>query len=267
MMNKMPRLSKSGVEYIDYSWGIFSGCRNLQEGICQVKACWAKSLSQRFTDIFPNGFEPTFYPEAIHSPTHLQKPSIISVGWMGDIIGYCKSVSEQSLIYQTIMQNPRHTFLFLTKNLENLSFWSPFPANAGVGVTITNGMKAIEDERNPLAYLRKVESKIKYISFEPLLSRWDTEAFNCVDRLAEAFALAGINWVIIGQQTPIRAATTPKIEWIKEIVQACDKAIIPVFLKNNLMPLLLKEDKLPVWAMQNWERNKKFELRQEFPNA
>ena len=154
IMKNMPRLSKSGVKYIDYSWGIFSGCRNLQVGICKVKACWAKSLSQRFTDIFPNGFEPTFYPEALLSPSHLKKQSIISVGWMGDIIGYCKSESEKSLVYQTILQNPQHKFLFLTKNPENLKSWSPFPDNAYPGVSVTDSSNYIEDNETVLSRWR-----------------------------------------------------------------------------------------------------------------
>ena len=43
-------------------------------------------------------------------------------------------------------------------------------------------------------------------------------------------------WVIIGSQT--RPYKPPKIEWVREIVEACDKARIPVFLKDNLKPLI-----------------------------
>ncbi|KKM95107.1 hypothetical protein LCGC14_1191450 [marine sediment metagenome] len=260
-MNKMTRLSKSGVEYIDYSWGIFSGCHNLQEGICQVKACWAKSLSQRFTDIFPNGFEPTLYPEAISSPSQLKKPSIISVGWMGDIIGYCKRVSERSLIYQTILQNPQHKFLFLTKNPENLKSWSPFPDNAWVGVSATD----TASYQDACVGLREVEAKVRFISFEPLLGAIYTQILNPIPPYYNPRGIP-FDWVIIGQKTPASSATTPKIEWIKEIVGACDKAGIPVFMKNNLAPLLIQEKDgnkyAPIWANGGYGT-----LRQEFPNA
>lgn len=47
---------------------------------------------------------------------------------------------------------------------------------------------------------------------------------------------AGISWVILGSQT--RPTVMPRIEWVEEIVRACDKAGIPVFLKDNLKPLL-----------------------------
>jgi len=54
------------------------------------------------------------------------------------------------------------------------------------------------------------------------------------DCMAEYLKERGINWVIIGQQTSVKASTQPKIEWIREIVEACDKAKIQVFLKDNL---------------------------------
>ena len=46
---------------------------------------------------------------------------------------------------------------------------------------------------------------------------------------------AGISWVVIGSQTkPYRP---PVISDVQEIVEACGKAGIPVFLKDNLNPL------------------------------
>jgi len=80
---------------------------------------------------------------------------------------------------------------------------------------------------------------------------------------------AGITWLICGQQTPIKKATMPKIEWISEIVEACDNAGIRVFLKNNLKPLFVSSHK---WgtdlscAVKEWVRGEYPILRQGFPN-
>lgn len=68
---------------------------------------------------------------------------------------------------------------------------------------------------------------------------------------------AGITFVIIGQQTPIRKATMPKLEWVREIVEACDKAGVPVFLKDNLIPILPEKTRREIWGQ--------VVLRQEFP--
>ena len=63
----------------------------------------------------------------------------------------------------------------------------------------------------------------------------------------------GLDWVIIGQQTPVRSSTMPKVEWIREIVQAADQAGIPVFLKDNLKNYVSDPEN--------------FKLRQEFPKV
>ena len=54
--------------------------------------------------------------------------------------------------------------------------------------------------------------------------------------LSNKLTEAGISWVIIGAQT--KPTVYPRIEWVQEIVEACDKAGIPVFQKDNLKPLL-----------------------------
>jgi hypothetical protein len=76
-MNKTLRLSKSGIEYLTHCWNFYSGCYNWKNGVCPVEKCWAKGITERFPGHYPNGFEPTIYPEAFLSPLHLKKPSII----------------------------------------------------------------------------------------------------------------------------------------------------------------------------------------------
>ncbi len=72
-------------------------------------------------------------------------------------------------------------------------------------------------------------------------------------------AEAGISWVIIGSQTkPYRP---PEISDIKEIVEACDKAGIPVFLKNNLYDLFMNAPHSDLF----WEDMSN--LRQELPDG
>ena len=228
-MNKKVRLSKSGIEYLDYQWGIFSGCENWAYGICPVPNCWARSLAYRFPNHYPDGFNPHYYPEAIDSPKHLKKPSIIGVGWVGDVIGYGLAYKEQ--IFGTIEQCPRHTFLFLTKNADQLIKWGKFPENCWVGVTATDRLMWF----NAIWQLQDIKATVKFLSFEPLL-KWqhlEKEPIDTVSFTADWFRRAGISWLIIGAQT--KPTVYPKIEWVEEIVRACDKAGVKVFLKDNLL--------------------------------
>jgi len=78
---------------------------------------------------------------------------------------------------------------------------------------------------------------------------------------------AGISWVILGSQT--KPYKPPKIEHVQEIVEACNKAGIPVFLKDNLKPLLRNsEGWTPALYVSAREPDGSNEyLRQEMPNG
>ena len=76
---------------------------------------------------------------------------------------------------------------------------------------------------------------------------------------------AGIGWVIIGAQT--KPYKPPEIEWVKEIIEACDKAGVKVFLKNNLLKLLPVEK--PYWVGLTGKKDEHLtaKLRQEIPRV
>jgi protein gp37 len=129
-----------------------------------------------------------------------------------------------SVLQSVVAPYPQRTFIFLTKLPQELQKHNPWPENCWVGCSIP------KDEGTPLLHMRAVQARVKFISFEPLLVRIPPD-------MDQSFRAAGIGWVIIGQQTPIRRHMIPE-EWVRDIERAADKAGIPVFLKNNLRPLL-----------------------------
>ena len=280
-MNKLIRLSPTGIEYGDYAWNFASGCGNCTDGKCNSGGfnCWAYSITQRFGGHYPKGFNPTIYPEALHSPLYLKKPSRILCAFMGDLFWDCpefnpgrknilhgftedgssrEDISLKRIIYYVVESCPQHTFLFLTKQPQNLIRWSPFPDNCWVGVSATGSLML----GKAIAHLSGIEAKIKYISFEPLLE--DIVYEGDVVKVASLLNRTGINWVIIGAQT--KPYKPPKIEWVQEIVEAADEAGIPVFLKRNLEPLLPFDNK-NLWAFRpaNDVPRRTVDLRQEVP--
>ena len=180
-VNKLIRLSPTGIEYGDYAWNFASGCGNNIDGKCKAGGfrCWAYLITQRFGGHYPNGFNPTIYPEALLSPLYLKKPSRILCAFMGDLFWKCPefdpdrkiesimpsgkasvTMSLKGWIFTTIKQCPQHTFLFLTKQPQNLPQFSPFPDNCWVGVTATDAKSFLEAGRG----LEQIEAKVKYIS-------------------------------------------------------------------------------------------------------
>lgn len=134
--------------------------------------------------------------------------------WIPD--EWCQAIREKTQEY------PQHTFQLLTKQYQNLSKDSPYPENWHIGATATNPQMFHEAE----LHLGQIIGTVKFISVEPMLERmWLGE-------------ILGVDWVIIGRLTGYGHKYDPRIEWVEEISKACVNAGIPLFIKDNLKPLL-----------------------------
>ena len=270
-----------------YTWNPITGCLNHVNGMCKGGnfPCYAyrlanprlkeRYLSNKNWDTrtpadyegYPNldPFYPRFWEERLEEfkkryrqshytyVPYLQKKRGIFVCDMSDLFGIGIPEEWTRLVLEVIRINDYDRFYLLTKQPQNLIKFSPFPDNCWVGVTCTTSQQLYHS----WDYLWLIKAKVKYISFEPLLERIDAN-------LENIFGFAGISWVIIGAQT--KPTVKPKIEWVREIIEACDKAGVKVFLKNNLKLLLkqeslmgTKEEKL-FWNDPSWKS-----LRQEMP--
>jgi len=158
-------------------------------------------------------------------------------------------------IFTSCYDNPEHTFIFLTKRPENISKLLPFPIpdNVWIGVSATDA-ESMDDRVN---YLSALNASIRFISFEPLLGNPNGN----YEQLEKAMEY--LDWVIIGQQTPVRSSTMPNVGWIEEIVRAADQAGIPVFPKDNLVPIVEQCE----FANANTGEWPDIHLRQEFPKV
>ncbi len=164
--------------------------------------------------------------------------------WTNKVLGRIKT--------QAVMK-PSDRFYLLTKQPQNLIKFSPFPDNCWGGITVTKPEFLLP----ALDALDSIQCSVRYLSIEPMLGAFDVPDLSIL--------LAGsVDWVILGSQT--KPYKPPKIEWVKEIVEACDKAGVPVFLKNNLKPLIQEAGMSKAeWAAREWVQCKYPVLRQEMP--
>ena len=204
-MGSMP---KSKIEWTDFTL-------NPVKGKCPVACdyCYARKMYDRFKWNPKVRFQPSVFNTLPKKPCKIFVGSTMELflfdDWMEFILNRCEDF-------------PHHIFQFLTKQPQNLIKFSPFPDNCWVGVSATNQ----EQYKSALVGLAKIEAKVKYISFEPLLEYIATNP---------PYDLEGINWVIIGGCSG-RQKFYPPEYWIQVIKSACDKAGIPIFEKNNLYP-------------------------------
>jgi len=263
-------MNKTTIEWVKnpdgkqgYTLNQITGCHNHKNGLCNGGGfpCYAYKLAYGRTKKFylsnrnlaPFQFEDgnlslvrmdaeairhnPFYPRLWEDRTikadmflkSAKKPLGIFLCDMSDWVGIGIPYDWSNLVYCFMIMHPRHRFYLLTKQPQNLIKFSPFPDNCYVGVTVcNNGMMTIA-----MQYLSMIQARVKFISFEPLLGEIG---------MNDHMSMKGIvHWVIIGSQT--KPYNPPRYEWVREIVTACDKASIPVFLKNNLIPLLCGDDK------------------------
>jgi len=191
------------------------------KGRCPVDCpyCYVKIFRRRF-----GGHDDIrFYPGELEDMKRRKKPSRVFVGSMIELF-HDQTIQYMPELLDTVRLCPQHTFMFLTKQPQNLTKFSPFPPNAWVGVTATNQIKFDEAA---MWYLPGIKASIKYVSIEPLLDR--------ILVSGQTLRVCGINWVIIGAQS--YPTVMPEISWVKDIIEACDKAGVRVLLKNSLRPL------------------------------
>lgn len=207
-------MKKTKIPWCDYTI-------NPVKGLCPMACpyCYARRMYKRFK------WNPEIRYDADwwRSMIILRHESRIFVGSTFELFGEWVKPEWLEKIFYYVDKAPWHTFIFLTKQSQNLIKWSPFPKNCWVGVSATNYTQASKARY----YLRHLEANIKFLSVEPLLSPLHDHLYCSLNLKDE-----GIQWLILGSQTqPVKH---PPREWVDEIITAAGKSRIPVFVKEPM---------------------------------
>ena len=205
--------TKTGIEWTDKTWNPTTGCNKVSPGCTH---CYAETLTKRFPQNFPNGFEMTLHSQRLEQPKHWRKPSLIFVNSMSDLFHEQIPVSFIQEVFSVIKQTPWHIYQILTKRHERLLELAnqlEWHENIWLGVSVEN-----QNYVHRVDFLRKVPASVRFLSCEPLLGNLNLN-------------LAQIHWVIVGGESgnnyrPIKA------EWIKNIHKQCQLAQVPFFFKQ-----------------------------------
>lgn len=199
-------MNKTAIEWCDYTV-------NPVRGLCPVACsyCYARRMYQRFhwdeTIRFDN--------RAFVGLDKVKSPSRIFVGSTMELFGPWVTDEMMSYILRQARNFPQHTFIFLSKRPWELPKYNPWPENCWVGMSATN-MSQIGN----IPIMGDVQARVRFVSFEPLLD------YSAPD-------LRWVQWVIIGQQTPVKQNIPAW--WIQAITNRADYFHTPVFHKDNLV--------------------------------
>jgi len=243
--------------YWDRLWRLVDGCTPISPG---CENCWSARESTRMA------FNPN---PKIHLPV-AQLTTMSRIGWTGQIRLregnldlplrtkkpqvwlilndlFHEDVHRDFILRSFIVMRAtkQHTFLLLTKRIKRamewINEWRPaaevladmslkinlFPNNIRVGTTICNQAEA--DEKIP--FLLQIPAAIRFVSIEPMIAPVDpnVEWGQGVGELA--LESGRINWVVLGTESgPGRRPAN--LEWMKNIVQQCKEAGVPIFVKQ-----------------------------------
>ncbi len=223
---------KTKITWADATWNPVTGCTQVSPG---CDHCYAKAMAERFagSSAYPQGFDVTVWPDRLDQPSRWQRPRRIFVCSMADLFHDAVPVEFIARVFAVAADNPRHTFLILTKrhgrmrtllndrkfvNLVSLhrapcmTTW-PLP-NVWLGVTAEN--QQWYDTRVPA--LMDTPSALRFVSVEPMLGpmRFDKE---CPD------------WVIVGGESGPGARRMDP-QWVDSLIAECERYSVPLHFKQ-----------------------------------
>lgn len=172
-------------------------------------------------EMYPCGFDPTFYPHRLLEPAKTRKPCSIFVANGGDCFGDWIPSLWICAITTVVEETPQHTYYFLTKNPQRYNLMVNFPKNALYGTSVTR-QSEVHDR---LKWLDLIKGR-KWVSVEPLLEYINPATIFMHD----------IDWIVVGALTGkgTEKNNVTQKEWVMDIVEEARIKNVPVFMKNNL---------------------------------
>lgn len=202
-----------------YTWDITEGCTKVSAG---CKNCYAeRRLGERFNTV-------VLRRDRLTAPYKWAGQRRIFVNDTSDLFHDDVPLSFIDEVLQVIRDNPQHEFALLTKRPERLVRDSiTLPSNTWFGVTAEDQEQL--DIRT--AYLPLVQSRIKYVSAQPLLGPLDLSNVE-------------LDWIIVGAEYGPQYRTM-SLDWVRSIYDQTTQRSIPMLfqqaINNNereLYPLL-----------------------------
>ena len=183
--------------------------------------CYARNNVRRFHTI-DDFSQPEFFPGKLRLMDKERPQNFLLTG-MSDLSGWKEAWREE--VFEAIRQHPQHQFLFLTKRPDLLDIHTDLE-NAWFGVTVTGKADLWRID----ALREHVRGAHYHVTFEPLFD--DPGEVN----------LENIDWIVVGTMTGAmsrKVRTEP--EWTLSLTRQAHKNHIPVFWKEDLVPVMGEE--------------------------
>lgn len=171
---------------------------------------------------YPWFFLPTLHRYRLDQPQKWSEPRTIFVCSMADLFGEWVPDKWIEEVFKACEAAPQHRYLFLTKNPKRYEKTCDrrMPPNMWFGWSQTGPLGTD-------VLFTANETAKTFVSIEPLLNPF------------EKFSIKGIGWAIVGAETGNRKnKVVPEKKWVMDIAEACDRAGVPLFMKESLREIM-----------------------------
>lgn len=241
----------SGISWTQATWNVVTGCTPISSG---CKNCYSRTMTKRLQAMGQKKYAAGFDKVVCHDdeklmaqPTKWKKPRRIFVNSMSDTFHEGVPFEFLDKVYKVMIDSPQHIFQVLTKRPKRMKAFlearlaakEVVPENLYHGVTVENN-----DNLWRLDVLNEVPSKVKFVSFEPLIG-----SVGEVD-------LDGIHWVIVGGESGPGARRMDPY-WADCIMRDARRTGVKFFMKQCGS----------FWAKQIGSKSRKGEIMEEWPEG
>ena len=241
------------IEWVEYTYNLITGCeydcdycftrrlakaqggdirrhKAMTDVYTEINGCYdlaspIRDENGRIVE-YPFGSSPTLHRYKADDYRPIRESRRVLVNAISD--GFGDSIPEDWIrfVFETCAATPQHYYLFLTRNPKKYGQIDlPDGNHYWYGVTITANRDLEKIDMLPL-------NRKTFINFEPLME----------DIFLSPEDLKGINWITIGAQTgKVKNKVVPQREWIESILALADKMDVPVFMRDNLSPIVGEE--------------------------
>jgi protein gp37 len=211
-------MAQSSIEWTEMTWNPTTGCNKVSAG---CKFCYAEIMSKRLqamgVEKYKDNFEVRTHDDALNTPYTWKKSKVVFVNSMSDLFHEDIPLDFIIKVFKVMNDNPQHVFQVLTKRAERLLELDSelkWTHNIWMGVSVEN-----DKTRNRIDFLRETNSRVKFLSLEPLIGP------------LKKLNLDKIDWVIVGGESGHK----PRLmnpDWVIDIQEQCEKAEVAFFFKQ-----------------------------------
>jgi protein gp37 len=240
------------IEWTQKTLNCISGCTQFSSG-CAF--CYGKMMTRRLKAMgqekYAGGFDNVvIHPTAWQEVRKWKKPMRVFLNSMSDT--FHEDVPWWYISWMFTMMNhyKQHTWQVLTKRaarMEELCIYRGlginFTPNIWMGVTVES-----QEYLHRITHLSRVNAKVKFVSFEPLLGPIDlrevTDHNVWVDlreycgpgpaiAQSDSYPTLPFHWAIIGGESGPKPRPMEE-EWVRDLIKQCHSLGVKVFYKQRM---------------------------------